>query len=496
MKSMSMRIRIFLPAILLITLNSLQAQDYRAINGSSYAGSLGAANNPASIVHVPFAWDITPIALQFKQTTNSLIIDSLSFLPPWKNAMVRSTNGTFKRFVMANQDLRLLNVRIRLNSNSAIAFGISGRSYLSAKTSSINGQDTVGPLREFMGINLNNIPVSAEERSHEWAEVYGTYARTIVMYNNAVLNAGITVKLNYGIAGAYMTASDFDEVAGTVNNKPGYYLSNGNLKYGYSSNIDVLDTSTTSQNVLKEFFRKTYSPIGISLGAEYIIPEAEEDDNGYGYNLKIGVSLLDLGNNKFQYSNYSRSAVLNKNNISDSLIETSLDNTNSPAAFADTLQSLAGSTTTLSGSFKILQPTRLVINVDKHISRNFFINADLTLPLTMFWGKKKVFARDMNLFSLTPRLETKEFGIYLPASLNTQMHFWIGAAIKAGPLLLGVHNLANILSKNKMQDGGAYLAFTFRFKKKNDNDSDTDNIGKQSVSGKQLRQLSCPTRIQ
>ncbi|MBK5271448.1 MAG: hypothetical protein JJE22_10585, partial [Bacteroidia bacterium] len=495
LEAMSKWIRIFFTTILIITIHCLHAQDYRAINGSSYTGSLSAANNPASIVHVPSAWEITPMAIQFKESTNSLIIDSLSFVSNWKNVNVKLKNGTFKHFLMVNQDLRLFNTRIRLNSNSAIAFGISGRSYLSAKTSRLNGQDTIGSLREFMGINLNNTPVSGQTRGQMWAEFYGTYARTIFKYPNAVLNAGITVKVNSGLAGGFMTASGFEDIPGTVNNKPGYYLTNGNLDYGYSSNMDVLDTSTTYQNARKDFFRKTFSTIGISLGAEYIIPQGEGDDNGYGYTLKIGASLLDLGNNNFQYSEFSRSAVLNKSNVSDSLIETSTDNTNSPSAFADTLQSIAGSTSTPTGNFKIFQPARLVINVDKQIARNFFINADLTVPLTVFLGKKKLYVRDMNFFSLTPRFETKGFGIYLPTSLNTKMHFWIGGALRAGPLLFGVHNLANILSKNKLQDGGAYLAFTFRFKNKSEKDSDTDNLDKPRFSAKQLRQLKCPKPI-
>lgn len=491
MEAMSKWIRIFLPAILLIIINSLEAQDYRAINGSSYTGSLTAGNNPASIVHVPFAWDITPLAVQFKQTTNSLIIDSLSFVSHWKNVKIRSTNGTFKRFLMANQDMRLLNARIRLNSNSAIAFGISARSYLTAKTSTINGQDTLGPLREFMGINIDNTLVSAEARGIGWAEVFGTYAHTIKMYNNAVLNAGITLKVNMGLAGGYLTASGLDEMAGAVNNKPGYYLTNGTLDYGYSSNMDVLDTSTSYQNAKKEFFSKTHSAIGISLGAEYIIPGVEEDDN-YNYSLKVGVSLLDIGINKFQYSGYSRSAVLNQPNISDSLIEASFGKVNTTADFADTLDMYAGTSSRLPGNFKIFQPTRLVINIDKYVARNFFVNADLTLPLSVLLGEKKLYVQDMNFFNLTPRFETKRYGIYFPVSLNTEMHFWIGGAIRAGPLLLGIHNLANILSKDKMQDGGAYLALTFRFKNKKENDSDTDQLEGKSISPLQLKQLKCP----
>ena len=494
MKKMRTLARYFLQVIFLIIVKSLTAQDYRAINGSPYAGSLAAANNPASIVHVPFAWDITPLAFQFKQLTNAINLSKVSYVSKWKNAVVNSNNGTFERFLMANQDLRLLNARIRLNCNSAIAFGASARSYFSAKTTALNWQDSLGPLREFMGINLNNTPMSGQARANIWTEVFGTYARTIMVYDDAILNAGITVKLNTGIAGGYMNAIRFEEAPGTVNNQPGYYLTNGKLDYGYSSNVDVLDTATSFGNAKKDFFKNTNSSVAISLGAEYIVSGSGEEENGYS--LKIGVSLLDLGMNRFQYSDYSRSAVLNKKNVSDTLIGTSFGNTDGPASFADTLQSLAGSIKTFTGKFRLFQPARLVINADKHITDNFFINADLTLPLLYVLGNKQLFVRDMNFISLTPRYETKTFGIYLPVSLSTQMNFWVGGAVKTGPFLLGFHNLANLLIKNKVQNGGAYLAFTFRFKGKNQTCSDTDNVKGQSISNKKTRQFSCPGPVQ
>ena len=489
------RIRIFLTTIFLITIYSLQGQDYRAIHGSSWAGSLAVANNPSSIVYAPFTWDFTPLAFQFKQSTNAIIINNISYLPPWKKADLKSSNGTFKRFLFANQDMRLLNARIRLNSNSAIAFGLSMREYLSVKTSKLNMQDTIDRLREFMGINTTNIPASAEGRGNMWAEIFGTYARTILMPANAIINAGITVKVNYGGAGGYLTASGLDEVPGLVNNKPGYYLTNGNLKYGYSSNLDVFDSALTFAGGTKDFLRKIIPTIGISLGAEYIIPaDIGGDASGYGYSLKIGVSLLDLGYNKFHYSNYSRSAILNKNNVSDSLIDFFFANIVDAASVADSLQNIAGSTNAFQGNFKLYQPGRLVINIDKHIIDNFFINGELTLPLTSVLEKKQLIARDMNLISLTPRYETKAFGIYFPVSLNTQMKYWIGGAIKTGPFLLGFHNLANIFGKNKIQEGGAYLAFTFRFGGKDENI--TDRVSGQKISVRQSKQLRCPTRVQ
>lgn len=483
--------KIFLLIILGWVFTCANSQDYRAVHGSSYGGSLGVANNPASIVHVPFKWDITPLAFQFKQSTNAFFVKNSSFLSPSKNAEAFLHNGQYKSFLLANQDIRLLNASIRLGDHSAIAFGAAGRSYISANTSSLLFHDSVGRIREFMGNNINNTPASAEARGHGWTELYGTYARTLMDNGNEILNAGITIKTNTGIAGGYITATDLKTTAGTVNNVPGYYLTSGLLQYGLSSNIDVLDSSTTYQLAKKEFFQRTFTSFGISLGAEFIVPSAVEG-NGYDHDFKIGVSLLDLGANLFQYSGYSRTAVLNKNNVSDSLLDNFFDNLSDVKSLADSLDIISGSNSPLAGKFNIFQPARIVINADKNISGNFFINGELTIPFHKLMGKKQLVAKDMNFLHLAARFETKIWSLYFPASLNSRMHFWLGTAFRMGPLLLGVHNWASVVGKNKIQDGGAYIALTFRVGEK----FRVTDEGGQIYSGKSLRQLKCPPSVQ
>ena len=67
----------------LLLLNYSIAQNYQALNGSQFAGSLAASSNPAGIVHVPYAWDITPFAAQIKQSTNAFKINNNYILAPY-----------------------------------------------------------------------------------------------------------------------------------------------------------------------------------------------------------------------------------------------------------------------------------------------------------------------------------------------------------------------------------------------------------------------------
>ena len=125
----------FLLSLFLLSCNFLLAQNYQAINGSSYAGSLAPSSNPAGIVHVPYAWDITPFSVQLKQATNAFKIENYSLLSSPKNIEISGINGTKQRFEFTNQDIRILNARISLNSKVAIAFGANVRNYIYATTS-------------------------------------------------------------------------------------------------------------------------------------------------------------------------------------------------------------------------------------------------------------------------------------------------------------------------------------------------------------------------
>lgn len=463
------------------------------MNGSLFAGSLAAGNNPASIVNLPYAIDFTPLAIQLKYATNSLNVTGASYLPKWDKANVTTANGTFERHLMSNADFQFLNTKIRLNCNAAMSFGISGRIYQSTNTSDQNWQDTMNTARKFMELNIGNTPLSVIGTGNGWLEYHGTYARTVKMLNNGVLNAGITFKYITGIAGGYAKANDLAIEAGLVNNVSGYYLTNGFVDYGYSSNWDTLNSAYTINEGFKSFMGDTRSTFGISLGAEYILSGNGDVENGSA--LKIGAALLDLGHSSYNYSRFSSLAVMDKPNVSDSLLDQKFGTILDTESFADSLESIAGTYSTPTGKFKLAQPARLVLSIDKHLNGNFFLYSDLTIPLAGLFAKEQFTVKEMNLFNLNLRYEKSNFGLYLPVSVNSKMNLWVGGAVRAGPLLLGFHNLANLVSKNKIENGGAYLSFNFRFNTKKVFECDEGSMDIQK-SPRLMKQLKCPPSVE
>lgn len=489
----------FIPLLSLFYFASvpLNAQNYQAFHGSTHAGSLGAAVNPASIASAPYSWDITAFALQVKNSTNMFRVNGISLLAPTGNADVEVLPGKRERYLLSNQDFRLMNARFRINERSALAFGAALRSYQSVKTSSISWHDSIAGVRDFMAANLSNSPVAAEARGMAWAEIFGSYARKVMENDNGMLNAGLTLTVNRGLGAAHLRASGLYYAPGPVHNQPGYLLNNGDIEFAYSDNFDVWDSTGTRKEKRKQFLKRTWSSLSVNIGMEYIIP-SEAKEGPYGYDLKIGLSLLDLGFNKFAYSGNSRQAVLNRGNISDSLIQASFENLGSADALPDSVSVIAGSSKNLPGYFKVFQPARMLLHADKRIAGNFFINAELTLALTPLLGDRQVIIRDMNFAALTPRYETGTFGIYLPATLNSRMQFWLGGALRAGPLLLGVHNWSGLFAKNKIQNGGAYLALLFR-PGRNSEDIKAVSDNRRTTPGNRGRKgnrFGCPSVVQ
>lgn len=469
----------------------ITAQNYQAIHGSSYAGSLGAASNPASIVHVPYKWDITPLAVQVKQSTNSFTINKYSLLSSPGNITIAATNGIKKRFVFANQDIHLFNTRISLNARSSIAFGGNIRSYMYATSSENNYQDTAYSLADFLSVNADRVPISAESAGSAWAEGYVTYARTLIDDGYHILNAGISLKLNRSLAGGYARAQDVRYITDVANtDRLGFQLIGGRLQYGYSSNFDLIDSNRSAYYNTKAFLKKTYTSLSTDIGIEYIFMDSEEEEgDDYSYKTKLGISIMDIGGNRYKHSSRGRVAVGSKAGITDTTLENKFNQTANIDDFNDSLATVADYISGLSGDFVVYKPTRLVVNIDQQVMPDFFINAELTLPLISLASKNSLYIKDMSMLALTPRWETKSFGAYLPVLINVRKQVWVGGAFRAGPVLLGTHNLANLFSKKSVQNGGLYLALTIRPGRKHGRNQEASN-GK--LNKQQERNLNCP----
>jgi hypothetical protein len=471
-----------------ITTASVNAQDYHAIQGSSYAGGLGVHNNPASIVNTPFSWDVTLAGAQLTTSSNTYSIHNYSYLSSPANSLYHIDNGQYARKANIDFNINLLNARITLNRRSSIAFGANIRSYTNLKTSEYNYSDTSHGAADFLKINQGISSVQGKLLSSSWFEGYISYAHTLFDNEFGRLNAGITVRVSRGLCGVYANIDNANFSLVPQNNTPVNSISSANILYGYSANLDHWQKSNSTSQNINQLFANGKGGASFDVGAEYLIkPQGttsfnDDDADYYDYDWKIGLSLTDIGANPYKYGTQSRSISSIKTNISGITLDKTFDSTvNSVTKFNDSLATLAN-TGQVQGIFTILNPVRLIANIDHYLTGNFYINAELSLNIPLTSLKKTYLqVKELTLLTVTPRWETKRYGFYLPVQFNNQNRFWVGGAVKAGPLLLGFHNLINLFGKTSTQNGGGYIALILRAPK--------------GLNGKTDQRLNCPKPI-
>lgn len=437
------------------------------MEGSPYAGGLGVANNPASILSAPYPWDVTIFSLQEKNSSNAVTLHNLSLLHFTDTVAYKWKDGYMKRFIAFDYNIHLLNARINIGKMQAIAFGANLRGYGSARSGPVNYSDTLKDMNQFFSLNPFTT-YDAKMTSSSWLELFFTYSRTIIDDNVRRLNAGITLKGMRGVSGLFAQLAGGGIDRAVSGNQTIYFLKAGSARYGYSGNYDRWKNNNSTMQNLKDLFGASRPSAAVDFGLEYwikrqaVIPNAERAEAWYDYEWKIGVSLLDVGQNNYRYGTQSRTASSPRSDVSDSALNVKFGNPKNLAEFNDSLATIVNNIAALNGQFRIWNPMRLVINVDRPLRDNFSINANLTLNMPWTSTAKRLVVKDMSLFVLTPRWETKKWGLYMPLQVTTDGKFWVGGAAKAGPVLFGIHNMLTVISKSRAANAGLYLAVVIR----------------------------------
>lgn len=460
--------RIYL--FLLITCLPLltRAQNYHAVQGSSETGSLAVHNNPAAIVNSPSRWDLTLFGLQSKISTNVIQIENYSLFKSPANSQYYFRGAAVNKYGYSISNLNLFNARIALGPKRAIAFGANLRNYVKLRTDPYAYADTMRTIGQFLNSNRQLQPLNGSLENSGWAEIYASYAQTVFDDGYRRLNAGISLRLNRGLSGAHISLNNARFSPLGADPEAGFQLLNASARYGYSSNYDRWKSNLSTTENMKNFATYTEGGASFDLGVEYLIrspaaPLAFADDDEQDYEWKLGLSLLDIGLSRYKYGVQSRLGSGLQAGLTDISLHQKLDSTVSGLAiFNDSLATILQNFRQLQGKFQVLHPARLVINIDRYISGSWFINADLSINLSGISGKKRLYVSDINLITITPRWETQKLGVYLPISLNTQKQLWVGTAIKAGPLLIGLHNIGYLLTQKSLPRGGGYLAIILK----------------------------------
>lgn len=459
--------KIQLALFLFFSVLSVCGQSYNAIHGSSYFSTLNVANNPAAVVQAPHRWELTVFALQNQAFSNAFQSTTSSFLKFPGMGTYRFVQGDFDRKAYVNADLHLFNLRLALKRGQAIAFGANFRGYGELSTSPFNYSQSVSDVESFFASNQQTSMYDGKVTSSSWIEFFGTYGRTLKDDSREQLNVGVTLKGSLGLSGAYAQVTKvYSGQRSADGGAPEDYLSHGAAEYGYSNHYEGWAETQALMPGIKQHIAKSLIGTAIDIGVEYRLLEQEVmtavDEATDSYKWKIGLSLLDLGFNRYTYSSHSRQVSTLRDGITSQVLR---DKFAAPAdirQFNDSLATIVESSERLQGNFRIVNPMRMVLNVDRNLGRDVYVNGQLVLNFAGLYNGQALTVRENQLLTITPRWENRRFGFYLPVQYNRMHQFWVGSAFKAGPMLLGVHNVFSALNREKAFNGGFYLALVLR----------------------------------
>jgi hypothetical protein len=436
----------------------LLAQQQLGIWNSNYAGIGGALLNPSSIADSKLKWDLNILS------GNTVFANNFLYAPKSELAFFgikRIIEGSIHenlfgtRYDPQNPD-KLYNVSfsaevlgpsffVKIAKVHEIGFTVAARAYGNIRN--ITGNAGQNAFDYLLGSSLWNKTFSdqsARLNAMGWLQYGLHYATVLYSDGRSELKGGISLNYLRGLGAAYVKNTHLTySIADTTN----IAFTNSSVDYGRTAIDD---------------FRNARSPdhghgFGTDIGLTYVRFKGQGDDN---YLYRIGISLIDLGainfnRNTGSYHLSAQNADFGNWHQAKFADNVQLDQTLSAVFYnGDSTKSQTGN------SFHMALPAALSIQADWNVYQHFF--ADLTVVKGFGHGNNLGVVRP-DVYSLTPRYETKWFEVSLPMSLLYYNHWQprVGVAVRAGYFFIGGDAMGALLKLNDLQQVDFYTGIHY-----------------------------------
>ena len=431
------------------------AQEELGIRNSNYAGIQGSLLNPSAIAGSKLEWDVNLLSANVDFANNFLYApkSAVPFL-----GIARIIKGSIDenlfltRYDPQNPN-KLYNVsfsglflgpsffmKIKKKHEIGLTTALRGMANIRNITGNA-GQNAFDYLLSSNLWNTNFQDQSARVNAMGWAE-YGLHYAT-VLYDDGrdELKAGVTLKILQGMFAAYAKNTNLNY---RINDTTAIAFTNSSIDYGRTDFDDFRHRS------LSNFDHGI--GCGLDVGFTWVHRDHPGDDN---YRWRIGLSLLDVGSIKFDrnsgsYHLEAANAVFSNWHEAAFANNTQLDQTLSAVFYnGDSARSQTGTV------FHMRLPTTLSLQADYHIDGPFFANVTIAQG---FGHGDNVGVVQPDVYSLTPRYETRWFEVSLPISLMYYGHWQprAGIAVRAGYFFIGGDALGGLFKLNDLQQADFY----------------------------------------
>ena len=465
--------------LFLFSFQILHAQDCVGYSNSNYSGVNGIDLQPASIADSRFKLDVNAGSVSLFGFNNYVYLLTDVFKekgayddPKFKNNYLVLSESEKNRSLFFRKNIQLPSAMYTLDSVSAVAFTMRVRNYVT-----IDGVETDLARLAFeeldypaiYGKELKNNKLSVQQMG--WAEYGAAYARVIKDKKEDFIKIGGRIKLLQGISAEYLFVNDLNY---TFSAKDSLLAVKGNALYGYTDNLRF---KTGGDN----FKYKSAPGVGLDIGAVYeyrpdrqkYIYKMDGDTGLYRkdknkYKLKVGISIIDIGSIRFKknvetydftadaaYMAVSHIDIHNINSLNDSIkSKLNLNSSNK--------------------SFQMSLPTAVSAQIDYNLFEDFYINFTPFIALQRKNDANKI--HELTAMSITPRWDSKWFGIFLPISYTSVTKTTLGISLRLGPVIFGMTEILPFISPRSLSGIDYHVALKVPVMYNKTKDRDNDHI--------------------
>jgi uncharacterized protein DUF5723 len=430
------------------------AQQNLGIRNSNYVGIQGSLLNPSSIADSKLKWDVNVMSVGevFDNTFLYAPKSSLNFFGIKKIIKGSIDEDLFYTHFDAQNPGKLYHVTLsteilgpsfclKIKKNHWIGLTIAGRAY--ADIRNISGGLAQNAFDYFQNKGLWNTDLHDNKtkiNSMGWLQYGIHYATVIYSRGRDELKAGISLNYLQGIAAAYVKNTNINyKIVDSAN----FIFSNSSVDYGR--------TDFNEDRKLND---------GHGFGGDIGLTYVHLDPGKNNYIYRIGLSVIDIGAINFNRNASSYHLQADSANVANwhqlkFSNNTQLDQTLSAVFYnGDSARSLNAN------HFKMGLPAAISVQADWDVYKNYFLNA--TVIKGFGHGSGQGVTRP-DVYSVTPRYETKWLEVSVPVSLLYYGHWQsrIGLAVRAGYFFIGGDAPGALLKLNNLEGVDFYTGVHF-----------------------------------
>jgi hypothetical protein len=428
----------------------LMAQSNQVVGTSNYAGVHSLQINPANLATSRLFLDFNISSTNVDFSNNALGI-SRDILKP-NSALYTDTiyQDNFQRFrqdFLIQKDVESMRLfqQVRMMGPSAM-FSIGKNGF--AITSELRQMfliDNVDPdVLDFALDELNdptqwNVDFDNKKfnvQAATWTEVGLAYGREIVDLGAHHVSGGVNLKFRMAAGSMHFYA---EELNVRFDNADTMDVTLSDVRFGYSNNLEGEDWATIGTRPF-DFNRLS---VGADIGFSYEWRPSSEFlgfKSKNKYKLKAGVSLMDIGNLRFDRGTFG-------GNFSGSTQDWDLDSidVSSPQNFGNSITNRLNMDTTYA-PYSMRMPTTMGFQVDYNIWKNFYVGLVASIPFNPIDAPLKL--HGLAFYTLQARFESRWLDVYLPITLNGHNQLSVGFGFRAGPVFVTTTDIFSQFSKD------------------------------------------------